>query len=47
MPGCTIPMGGVGGGGGVGLSRRVARVGLAVGERVLSCTGEWVGLLHS
>ena len=33
--------------GGVGLSRRVVRVGLAVGEIVLSCMGEWVGLLHS
>ena len=31
----------------VGLSRRVAQVGLAVGEIVLSCMGEWVGLLHS
>ena len=29
------------------LSRRVALVGLAVGERVLSCMGEWVRLLHS
>ena len=33
--------------GGLGLSRKVARVGLAVGEIVLSCIGEWVGLLHS
>ena len=28
-------------------SRRVARVGLAVGEILLSCMGEWLGLLHS
>ena len=31
----------------MGLPRRVARVGLAVGERVLSCMGECVRLLHS
>ena len=31
----------------MGLSRRVARVGLAVGEIVLSCMGKLVGLLHS
>ena len=44
-----LPVGGVGLSRRVvwaGLSKRVARVGLAVGER-LSCMGEWVRLLHS
>ena len=31
----------------VGLSRRVERVGLTIGERVRSCMGECVRLLHS